>query len=610
MRKLAYFIAALALLVVFVVAGLYLYLAPASRSAPVIAKSTLTQTESGEIIGFVDDGVSTWLGIPYAAPPAGELRWRAPRPPVPWEGTRQALTFGDACPQRAQGNIQGSEDCLFVNVWSPDGRFGEAGAGHNREPGRDTALPVMFWIHGGGNSIGESSTSIYSGARLSREHNLVLVSLNYRLGPLGWFRHTALHNETSTPADDSGNYGTLDIMLALQWVQNNIARFGGDPDNVTIFGESAGGFDVLTMMASPLARNLFHRAISQSGGLNLTSVEVAENYSDDANPGHRLSSREIVNQMLIDQGRVTDRDSAKQYQEKMDPFEISAALHKLSPAELIGLYTGSFGGMLGNPDIFADGFVLPSDLKTNEIFSNPDTYNAVPVMLGTNRDEIKLFMAFSSDTIDKTFGLPSGFNDLARYNRDNRYGTDSWKIRGVDDLASAMSQAGNRQVFAYRFDVDDWRNLGFINLKDLFGAAHALEVPFVFGNFPKPLRVIFPDSMKDEFNLVSSQMRAYWAEFAYTGSPGRGRSGQQIEWQPWDNSENATPRLMVFDTESDQKTRMVSDRLATDDLRQRLIADTSYRTQEAHCAAYKNLFRGDAFVEQEYLDLGESGCSN
>ncbi len=594
MRKLFYTLVVLVLLMVVSAGWLYLYLAPASQSTPVADESTLTQTTSGEIVGFFDDGVSTWLGIPFAEAPIGDLRWRAPRPARQWQNKRETLAFGDACPQRPGGEMRGVEDCLFLNVWSP------------QEVTKK--LPVMFWIHGGGNSIGESATSLYNGARLSREHKLIIVSLNYRLGPLGWFRHPALHDETSTLADDSGNYGTLDIILGLQWVQDNIAAFGGDPDNVTIFGESAGGFDVLSMMASPLANGLFHKAISQSGGLNMTSTAIAENYSDDEQAGHRLSSREIVNQMLLDQSLVADRDEAKQHQEKMDHLDISSALHRLSPEQLLNLYTGGFGGMLGNPALFADGYVLPVDITTKELFSSAETHNAVPIILGTNRDEVKLFMAFGSDKINRTFGLPSGFNDLESYNRDNRYATDAWEIRGVDELATALNQAGNLQVFAYRFDVDDWRNFGFINLKDLFGAAHALELPFVFGNFPKPLRLIFPDSMSDEFDVVSREMRAYWAEFAYTGFPGKGRSGKQLLWQAWNSSEAAAPRLMVFDTESDQGIRMVSDRLSIPDLRKRLLSDASYKQQD-HCDAYKNIFTGEAFNEAEYASLGDGGCA-
>jgi para-nitrobenzyl esterase len=506
------------------------------------------------------------------------------------------LDFGDPCPQRAPGGLSGNEDCLFINVWSPQSDKDEA-----------WALPVMFWIHGGGNSVGEAGTSIYDGARLSAEHGIVVVSINYRLGPLGWFRHPALTNETSTQADQSGNYGTLDIIFALRWVQNNVAAFGGDPDNVTIFGESAGGFNVLTMMASSLAKGLFHKAISQSGGLVMTTTETAENYIDDAQPGHRFSSREIVNQLLINESLAETRDEAKQVQDDMESFELSAALHQLSPEELLSLYSDGFAGMLGSPDIFADGYVLPKNMTTNEIFSG-NTYNPVPVILGTNRDECKLFTAFTSDAIDKTFGLPSGFNDLQGYDRDSRYCTDAWKIRAVDDLANAMSRAGNGDVFAYRFDVDDWRNLGFIELEDLLGAAHGLELPFVFGNFPKPFRVIFPGSMQQEFVDVSNQMGSYWAEFAHSGDPGNGRSGSQTRWTRWDNSETAVPRLMVFDTGSDQGIRMVNDRLSTVDLKERLLADSSFEDQADHCTAYRNLFSDEAFIEAEYSNLGRDGC--
>lgn len=596
MKKFAYLFAAVLLSFFTGAVLLYLYLVPEGRDVAVADATTTRQLEAGQVIGFSEGGVSTWLGIPYAEAPTGELRWKAPRPAVRWTSKKEALTFGSACPQIRRGAVGGEEDCLFINIWSP----GET---------TDRRYPVMFWIHGGGNSIGEAATSIYSGARLSREHDVVLVSINYRLGPLGWFRHAALRTESGSKEDNSGNFGTLDIVMALRWVKNNIAQFNGDPDNVTIFGESAGGFDVLTMMASPLAKGLFHKAISQSGGLSLTSVEVAENYQDDDQPGHRLSSREIVNQLIISRGQATSREEAKRQQDDMSHEALAALLYDLSPQDLLGLYSGFFGGMLGNPDIFGDGYVLPADKNANVIFSNTDSYNSVPVILGTNRDEVKLFMAFSSDDVSRTFGIPSGFNNLAEYNRDSAYNTDGWKIRAVDDLATAMKNAQGSQVFAYRFDVDDWRNLGFINLKDLFGAAHALEVPFVFGNFVKPLRVIFPDSMQDEFDTVSAAMRSYWAEFAHTGSPGSGRSGDLARWLPWSNSAGAVPRLMVFDTESDQGIKMVSDRISLLDLRQRLLADRSFTSQKEHCDLYERTFTGDNFVASEYANLGISGCT-
>jgi para-nitrobenzyl esterase len=597
MKKIIFTLGIILLLVSICAVSLYSYLSPEQRVQPVADKSTLRQTESGDVVGFTNEGVSAWLGIPYAQAPVGDLRWRAPNHVEISPKARDALAFGSACPQYSGANLRGNEDCLFLNIWSPQSTG-------------TSSHPVMFWIHGGGNSIGEAATTIYNGARLSREHNIVLVSINYRLGPLGWFRHPALNDEKSTAADQSGNFGTLDIIMALRWVHNNIAAFYGDPGNVTIFGESAGGFDVLTMMASPLAEGLFHKAISQSGGLNLTPVSVAENFKDDDRPGHNLSSAEIINTLLIREGQASNRSEAKSRQQEMRPEELADLLITLTPKELLSLYSGSFGGMLGNPDIFADGHVLPAVEDSIELFSDVKTYNEVPVILGTNRDEAKLFMAFSSAAVSKTFGLPSGFNSLATYNRDNRYATDGWKIRAVDDLAIAMKSAQKEGVYTYRFDVDDWRDVGLIELKDLFGAAHAMELPFVFGNFPKPMRVIFPDAMRDEFEIVSRHMRSYWAEFAYSGSPGQGRSGDLITWNSWTNPPDSTPGLMVFDTESDQGIRMIDEKISTSDLRKRFLADTSYGSQDQYCSAYKRVFSGKNFDADEYAKLGETGCSD
>ncbi len=580
---------------------LYIYLAPENQATSVADESTIRQLETGEVIGFIDDGVSTWLGIPYAEAPVGELRWRAPRPAGKWVHRRESLAFGSPCPQNSQGTVRGVEDCLFINIWSPHSV--------TRSQASNNKYPVMFWIHGGGNSIGEAATSIYNGARLSREHKVVIVSINYRLGPLGWFRHPALRSESDNQKDNSGNYGSLDIIKALSWVKDNIAQFQGDPDNVTLFGESAGGFNVLSMMASPLAKGLFHKAISQSGGLNLTPITRAENFKDDTEAGDRLSSREIVNALLISLGKASSQTQAKQLQQEMTNAALAALMRDLSAEQLLGLYTGSFGGMLGNPDLFADGYVLPADRSTLQIFSDINDYNAVPVILGSNRDEVKLFMAFSSDHVRKTLGIPSGFTNLSAYNRDNRYATDGWKATAVDQLAAAMTNAQGNGVFAYRFDVDDWRNFGLIKLKVLFGAAHALELPFVFGNFPNPLRVIFPSSMEAEFNTVSTAMRSYWAEFAYNGAPGNGQSSTFTTWLPWDNSPDPVPRLMVFDTLSDNGIRMTSDRLSMENLRARLLADKSYTSQDEHCSIYKRMFRGDAFNADEYANLGKSGCS-
>ena len=585
-KKILFFIAVIVLLTI--ASGTYLnnYLSPEEKPDRLPSASTARTINTGPVVGFSDEGVNAWLGMPYAQPPTETLRWRAPLPASNWSNTYEALSFGSACPQIGKGH----EDCLFINVWSPQ----------NSE-----SLPVMFWIHGGGNSLGEAATSLYDGARLARENNVVLVSINYRLGPLGWFRHPALHSakgsNQDTAADKSGNYGTLDIILALQWVQKNIAQFGGDTNNVTVFGESAGAFDTISMMASPLAAGLFHKAISQSGGMTLNTIAVAENYSDDGVPGHRLSSREVVNELLIHLEKANNRTEAKTLQLAMSSDEISTLLYDLSPTDLIALYGEGMGGMLDFPALFADGHVLPSDMSNQEIFSNAENHNSVPIILGTNRDEVKLFMAFGHPAINRLGAFPTGFNDLEGYNRDSRYGTEGWKVTAVDQLADAMLDARGSDVYAYRFDVDDWRDLGMISLQDLLGAAHALELPFVFGNFPKPLRVIFPDANQGKFDKVSISMRSYWANFAYTGSPGTGQEGKQKVWSEWDSSDEAVPRILVIDTDN---IRMEADKLSLEDLRQQFLAEDFSNNQQNGCDMYERMFQGDDYSQSEFEKMG------
>jgi len=227
----------------------------AGHSALAAAASTVVRIDAGRIGGIVADDVRAFCGIPYAAPPVGALRWRPPQPARAWRGIRPALRVGSICPQLPEENDTGtgplpmSEDCLTLNVFAP----------RQRKVG---ALPVMFWIHGGGFRTGSGTAALYDGSALARQ-GVVVVTINYRLGRLGFFAHPQLRDEY--PTEPRGNYGLMDQLAALHWVKRNIRAFGGDPDNVTIFGESAGGGAVNLLMTSPGARGLFHRAIAQSG---------------------------------------------------------------------------------------------------------------------------------------------------------------------------------------------------------------------------------------------------------------------------------------------------------------------------------------------------------
>ena len=569
----------------------------AESPPPPVDAQTQRRIDNGEVVGFTDKADTYgWLGIPYAAPPVDDLRWRSPRPPKPWSGVRTALVAGPQCPQPAligDAGVAGDEDCLYLNVWAP-ADVAEAGR----------KAPVMFWIHGGGNHIGTGGSAIYNGANLAGTHSVTVVTFNYRLGPLGWLTHPALR-DNDDPADDSGNYGLLDILHALQWVQTNIAQFGGDPRNVTIFGESAGGFNVLAAMASPLAAGLYHKAIVQSGGLRIVPVAQAENYVDDESAEQTMSSRELVNKLLIRDNPAMSRSDAKARQDAMPAAEIATYLRAKTAAEIVG----GQQGLGGTPYLFGDGHVLPADAQAHELFADPTRYNVTPVMLGTNRDEVKLFLALAPTATERLFDVvPYRVREPARYDREAAYGSDAWKLRGVDSLATPLRASQGPTVFAYRFDWDELRRILTLDLAKLFGAAHALEIPFVFGNFDlvDDALIVGGDALaaRDE---LSRRMMSYWAEFAYTGRPGTGRDGDQPDWTSWENGDDAQ-RLLIFDSANDGGIRMSSLRLTMAELRARLLADTSFVDPEEHCRIYRDTFQNEDFVQAEYDALGGGEC--
>ncbi len=587
----------LIVIAVLVIAGGYWFATRTVEQVPpepnVAERSTLRSTTSGDVIGFIDDhGARGWMGIPYAQPPVGNLRWRAPQPVIASTAPIEALAAGNVCPQKPSllagadmsSPVTGSEDCLYLNIWSPP---------NARE------LPVMLWIHGGGNTIGHGGS--YNGATLAATHGLVIVTINYRMGMFGWFSHPALKN--GDPADDSGNYGTLDSIEALRWVQANIAQFGGDPENVTVFGESAGAADTLAVMASPLAQGLFHRAIVQSGGFNPASMTAVGSYIEDG--GDENSGPEIVNKLLIADGKVTDRAAAKNLQEDMGNANLRAYLHEKTPADFYGLFEGGGFGMIATPDLFGDGHVLP-DLSAAEIFSSLDNHNPVPVILGTNRDEPTLFMTRDPRYVDTYFGVFNRLKDEAAYRRTVHYGASAWKARGVDELALAMTAAGNPRVFAYRFDWDEEPSILGFDLSVALGAGHALEIPFVFGDFEGGLGISYVYPGDDNQAALSKSMMSYWAEFAYNGHPRQGRDGKETLWQPW-GTEGQT--AILLDTPGDAGIRMSDIVVTNATVMAELAADTSFADQRERCALYvRNFYRGDAFDRAEYDSLGEAGC--
>jgi len=485
---------------------------------------TVTVTQ-GDVRGYEDNHTTwTWKAIPYAAPPTGELRWQAPQDPDSWEGIRRSEEFCDWCAQTGTDNnttvVKGSEDCLYVNIWRPRSA--------------DSSLPVYLWIHGGSNRVG--SADPYIGALLAGRHNMVVVTINYRLGPLGWFTHPALR-EGQGALDSSGNYALLDIIKSLEWVQDNIAAFGGDPDNVTVAGESAGGVNDLLLMLSPPAKDLFHRVISQSGGLSMNTTADGDAYANS-----------VIEALLILDG--TPEDRAEDVRDNMTGEAIRTYLR----AKTIEEFFAATAGLSRNPDLFTDGAVIPAEGA--DAFDDPETYHQVPIIIGSTAEEGKLFLySFGMHEI-----LPNFIYQLMGKNL-----TQLTRIMDLDSLAYKMSAHDSQPgVYSYIFSYGQYRMVGYnawptdigptdqMSWAMTLGACHALDIPFNFGLFDTFSLFgltdhIFREDNRAGWEALSDTIMSHNARFARTGDP---NAEGLTEWTPWPKTRfDFGPRFMIFDAD-------------------------------------------------------------
>ena len=564
----------------------------------------------GELTGFVhENGSHAWLGIPFAKPPVGDLRWRAPQPPEPWKDTLEATEFGPSCVQFASpaggrdgadsGEPTGSEDCLYLNVFAPAFAPEEV-------PKAGARLPVMMWIHGGGNTIGDAV--LYDGSELARRHGVVLITVHYRLGVLGWFSHEAVRGDGTTADDRSGNYGTLDFIRALEWIERNVAAFGGDPRNVTVFGESAGGSNTASLLVSPRAAGLFHRAIIQSGGFRTVSRAEAEHWHDAKDPGHEFSANEVLARWLVGAGRAADVAAARQLMAGLSAGEIAAFARSLAPEDLLAPFDASgLGGMYQTPRLIRDGRVLPLADPLDVLRAG--LHNPMPVMLGTNLHENRLFNLFVSEHVSRIGGLPVRIKDLRAYELESDYPSLMWKALGVDEPAQLLAASQAPGVFGYRFDWDDSASLPWVDFGELLGAAHGLEIPFVFGrlSFFGLGWPIFDSDNEAADRALSDAMMSYWTQFAATGDPGRGRAGDLPAWSPWGAGGGA--QYAVLDTDRDGGIRMLDDAVDRQEVVRRLAADDRFTSDDERCSIYRGMVVwGSGITREAYAGLLGGHC--
>jgi para-nitrobenzyl esterase len=584
------------------------------EARPVADVSSERLLALGSVVGLAAPfETHAWLGIPFARPPVGALRWRAPQVPDAWADTRDALAFGASClqlsselggiPADGEDGIGGSEDCLTLNIWAPRSDTGEAVSGRR---------PVMVWIHGGANTRGSAGLKMYEGARLAGTQGLVVVSLQYRLGPFGWLSHPALRGLVEDRFEASGNFGLLDQIRGLEWIQANIEEFGGDPDNVTIFGHSAGGTDVLALLISDAAEGLFHRAIAQSASMDTVSRSDAENaVADPRAPGLRHSSGEIVAFLVESAGVVPGREAARDYAAELPHEDLADLLRSFPAREVLNAYREpGRPDALEVPNLIRDGHLLPTEDLLSVLHHRRD--RRIPVMLGSIRDEMKLRLSQNRRLVSQRFGLFYRIRDRADSARRARLHSDLLTVRGVIQPASALRHGGWEDVYAYRFDWDSLPTVLGQEMSELIGAGHGFELPFLFGSFDTGhrdlSRLLYPAESEPERRVLAESMMSYWAEFARTGHPGRGGRSDLPQWPSSRPGGTNRIRWMVLDGASDGGIRVEQSSLSRDEVISAVDAEEDLGQAEK-CALLADLFRERPdWDPAEWLEMGRAGC--
>ncbi|MEQ8435389.1 MAG: carboxylesterase family protein [Oceanicaulis sp.] len=532
------------------------------------------ETGEGPVLGVAQGGGTLfWGSIPFAAAPVGEARWRPPQPAPVRDAVLDAAKPGAPCAQPAwvdAGPVLGSEDCLTLNIHAPADAEG---------------APVMVWIHGGGNYAGAARE--YDGARLAAREGVVVVTINYRLGPFGWFHHGAIRNER--PEAPTGQFAVLDMIAALQWVKANIEGFGGDADRVTIFGESAGGQNIYALILAEPAAGLFHRAISQSGGLWNMSLAQAVNPVDAETPGTRASAGEILAAWLIAAGRADDRAAALELLSAMDDDVITDFMRGLSTEAVLAPYRDQPDLGYDLPSVVLDGVIVSVDGHQAQLASG--AYNQVPMMLGGNLNEQKAWMAYDPAYMEFTQAGPVA-RDRDQYAAIDAHYSSWWNASAVDDIADhAVSP-----VYAYRFDWADAPTEP-ADLAFLVGAAHGMEIPFVFGDFSGGFEALFTEDNREARETLSRAMSAYWAEFARSGDPGAG-GGNLPQWEAWDEGR----AKMIFDA---GEIAMAPAPLTLDTLVDRLLYDERL-SEDERCMILRH---NTMYPEFDLERLEQAGCA-
>ena len=556
---------------------------------------TVIETHYGKVKGTLmeDFNLVSFKGIPYAKPPVGNLRWKAPQSPRRWQGVRDATQYGDECFQ----GFSGTEDCLYLNIWRPIKdtykHTHQHLKNHDRVPAhqqRRNGLPVFVWIHGGSNTGGSGVGSWYTAAKA---YDAIVVSINYRVGFMGWFSHPAL--KTGHKKNDSGNFGTLDQIAALTWIKQNIRRFGGDPNNITLAGESAGAQNVSYLMHSPLAKDLFNKAIVESNFPGIRPVSAAYK-----------SSKQVIYNFLVADGSAQSITEAKKLADSMNNYEIRDYLYSKAPVDFANAYYNGYWGSINWGDFFrddivfgndgyapplvqqsenrpefvyaiGDGYVLPDDIDFAD-FSEGNVYPK-PLVVGTTKNENNFWNGywpynFRGDTpldvlVDEAVSgsdpfLTGNGSTADEFKESYEFGTqlidEVTTYMGVHLAARNMSKSNPQiPVYVYRFDWGSDLNKDYKipeeqAWKFYMGSIHGAELDFFYQKFfGLADGEVATDYTYTNGNLrgrqkLSTAIKSYLRQFIQNPRGIiRNTSSQPVEWKPWvkDNE-----RFIVFDADN------------------------------------------------------------
>ena len=552
-------------------------------------------TSSGVSQGVLNKNVITWEDIPYAIPPEGDLRWKAPRALISPESNIQPQD-GNGCLQEASiyagiqdEGIVGQEDCLYLDIKAPASNL-------NRR------LPVMFWIHGGGNTSGVKD--YYDFSELIREHEVLVVTINYRLGPMGWFTHPAIQG-LQNGIDKTSNFGTLDIMEALKWVQSNIHNFGGDPNNITIFGESAGGNNVLSLLASPMGNGLFQKAISQSGYTTSFTREEAIGINQKDTIINRLGSDPVLSSYdLSGYGSIKNlfNNDPNKYAEEYQRY-----LRSIDGKALLEIYEKLSKDTYDRlPLLTRDGIVTHIDGVSAGLAASAEKNN-IPVIAGSNKDELSLWLGSNRYFVNATYPLTKLIPiPKIEFKREDLYKlwvktrSQGWKLRGVDDPLMELEKAGYNSLYAYRFDWDDQVSSYFADFPNLIGAAHGYEIAFITGDFKfGPIgRFVYPrGELRDQ--MKETMMRA-WTSFAKTGIPNTGKSQ---DWKKFNSKDRVFMRL-----DSDEHLSLDKEMLSLEFITGNVRLSPVGTLLEKCLLVQETFFNIGDYLEDKFMEWNQGAC--